>query len=57
MNHSQIFFSIAAHGLNMVRLAFQCSNFSNYYYVSLLLSSSILVLSAKCTIFIVIAWF
>ena len=38
---------------NMVRLAFQRSNFSAYYYVYLLLSSSILVLSAKCTIFFV----
>ena len=38
-------------GLNMVRLAFQCSKFSIYYYVYLLLSPSYLALSAKCTIF------
>jgi len=40
-------------GLNMVRLAFQHSNFSIYYYVSLSLSSSYLALSAKCPIFFV----
>jgi hypothetical protein len=38
----------------MVRLAFQRSYLSIYNYVSLLLSSSILELSAKCTIFFVV---
>ena len=38
----------------MVRLAFQRSNLSIYYYVYLLLSSSFLALSAKCTIFVVV---
>jgi hypothetical protein len=40
-------------GLNMVRLAFQRSKFSIYCYFYLLLSSLILALSAKCTIFFV----
>jgi hypothetical protein len=35
-----------SNGLNMVRLAFQRSNLSNYYCVYLLLSSSYLALSA-----------
>jgi len=42
-------------GLNMVRLAFQRSIFSIYNYVYLLLLSSYLALSAKCTIFFVCA--
>jgi len=42
--------------LNMVRLAFQRSKFSVYYYVYLLLSSLFLALSAKCTIFFVGSW-
>jgi hypothetical protein len=37
----------------MVRLAFQRTNLSIYHYVSLLLSTSFLALSAKCTIFFV----
>ena len=41
-------------GLNMVRLAFQRSKFSGLHYVYLLLSSSFLALSAKCTIFFVV---
>ena len=45
-----ISFTIASNGLNMVRLAFQRSNLSVYYYVYLLLSSSLLALFAKCTI-------
>ena len=43
-------------GWNMVRLAFQRSNFSIYYYVCLFLLSSFLALSAKCTIFFVSNW-
>ncbi len=41
-----------ANVLNMRRLAFYHSNLSIYYYVYLLLSSLILALSAKCTIFL-----
>ena len=40
-------------GLNMVRLAFWNASFSSYDYFYLLLSSSYLALSAKCTIFFV----
>ena len=39
----------------MVRLAFHRSYLSIYYYVYLLLPSSFLALSAKCTIFFVCA--
>ena len=45
---------IKANGLNMVRLAFWNASFSTYYKSYLLLSSSILALSAKCTIFFVV---
>jgi len=44
-------------GLNMVRLAFQRSKFSGLHYVYLLLSSLVLALSAKCTIFFVVVRF
>ena len=47
------FLYILANGLNMVRLAFQRSNFSILHYIYLLLSSLFLALSAKCTIFFV----
>ncbi len=47
------FHEIHYNGLNMVRLAFQHSNLPIYYYIYLLISSSILALSAKCTIFFV----
>ena len=42
-----------SNGLDMVRLAFQRSNFSIYYYLYLFLSSSLLAPSAKCAIFFV----
>ncbi|RAJ24528.1 hypothetical protein LX77_02082 [Gelidibacter algens] len=50
---SRMHSGITANDLNMVRLAFQRSKFSVYYFVYLLLSSSYLALSAKCTIFFV----
>ena len=46
-------FGVSLNGLNMVRSAFQRSKSSVYYFVYLLLSSSYLALSAKCTIFFV----
>jgi hypothetical protein len=51
---SMVFLRLAYNGLNMVRLAFQYSKLSIYYYVYLYLSSSFLALSAKCTIFFVV---
>jgi len=47
------FFLLGGSVLNIVRLAFQCSNLSIYFYIFLPLLSSLLALSAKCTIFIV----
>lgn len=45
------FFELSkANGLNILRLAFILAKFSFYNYSHLLLKSSILVLSAKCTI-------
>ena len=46
---------MVANGLNMVRLAFQRSKLSIHHDVYLLLSASLLALSAKCTIFCVCA--
>jgi|GEM_PF-6012107 len=54
-NRLNVFFMflLMRYGFNMVRLAFQHSKPSIYYYVYLMLRYSYLVLSAKCTIFYV----